>query len=160
MSLASAGDIRLVGIISDYAQDNGPRLAEENWHYQHIIEKARRSGMKNIPNATAGAGTTLTKPASGLIEETVPIDTPGSRLIVQEAKKANPQTPLVIVTGGGLTTVADAYLLDHSIADNIVVASLMGTFSANLLERALGLAREYCHTDSRYTRRSWYTRRS
>jgi hypothetical protein len=87
MSLASAGDTRLVGIISDYAQDNGPRLAEENWHYQHIIEKARRSGMKNIPNATAGAGTTLTKPASGLIEETVPIDTPGSRLIVEEAKK-------------------------------------------------------------------------
>ncbi len=36
------------------AKDDGPRLAEENWHYQHIIEKASRSGMKNIPNATAG----------------------------------------------------------------------------------------------------------
>ena len=99
MSLASAGDIRLVGIIPDYAKPNGPRLTQRTWQYQHIIEKARRSGMKNIPNATTGAGIPLAKPASGIIEETVPIDTPGSRLIIQEAKKANPQTPLVIVTG-------------------------------------------------------------
>ncbi|HEY5814435.1 MAG TPA: hypothetical protein VIT23_17500, partial [Terrimicrobiaceae bacterium] len=35
MSLASAGDIQLVGVIADFAKDDGPRSADEgNWHYQ------------------------------------------------------------------------------------------------------------------------------
>ena len=127
MALASAGDINLVGIVPD---GGGGGLGKPDiWEtpmYTDIVGKARRSGMINIPDPVSGPGRPLAHPASDVIEDTEPIDTPGSRLIVQEASKATPEKPLVIVTGGPLTAVADAYLLDNSIADKVVVASLLG----------------------------------
>src|SRR5262249_30160886 len=55
-----------------------------------------------------------------------PIDTPGSRLIVNEARRASRAKPLIVVLGGQATTVAGAYLLDNSIADRLVVAWAVG----------------------------------
>ena len=135
MALASAGEIDLVGIIADQGAGCVPPeeayQTPEVWEkgrqqYADIIGMARRSGMINIPDPVAGAGWALDNPSSGIIEDTVPRDTPGSQLIVQEANKCTPENPLHIVTGGALTCAADAYLLDNTIADKVVVLSLIG----------------------------------
>lgn len=133
MALASADEIDLVGIIAD--QGAGYISVEEAYtkpkiwdkgrqQCTDIVGKARRSGMINIPDPVAGAGWALDAPASEVIEDTTPLNTPGSQLIVQEANNSTPANPLYIVTGGALTCVADAYLLDNSITDKVVVVSL------------------------------------
>jgi hypothetical protein len=72
----------------------------------------------------------LEKPASGRIEDTRPIGAPGSLLIVREARKATSQHPLVVAAGGPINAAADAFLLDPSIADKVVVACV-GNGQAN-----------------------------
>lgn len=88
------------------------------------LKLARDSGLRNIPDLTLGSDRVLERPASGRIEDTVAQETPGSRLIVAEARKASPARPLVIVVGGPLTTVANALLTDPEIASSIVVFGL------------------------------------
>lgn len=65
---------------------------------------ARESGLKNVPDLTIGSDQVLERPESGEIEDTVPHPSDGSRLIVSEAKKASPEMPLLVISGGPLTT--------------------------------------------------------
>jgi hypothetical protein len=88
------------------------------------LQLARDSGFKNIPDVTPGSDRVLQRPASGMIAETEAHPSEGSHLIVSEARKATPEKPLLIISGGPLTTVANALLADPGIAPNIVVFSL------------------------------------
>src|SRR4029453_4646359 len=125
MALQSAGVIDLRGMIStsSWGEENrrpafSPVPEEDaRRERQELIEKGRRSGLQRIPDATAGPSISLEsrRPASGRIEDTVPIGAPGSRLIVDEARAASAALPLVLVMGGQATAAADAYLLDNSI---------------------------------------------
>ena len=54
----------------------------------------------------------LKRPASGLIQDTVAHRNPGTDLIIAQAHRASPKQPLVIMVGGPVTTVAEAFLLD------------------------------------------------
>ena len=134
MALASSGEIDLVGIVADCGSGTGgndPEPYVKTWEYgkreyDDIVGKAIRSGMINIPSPVAGSHWALERPASGEIADTIPIDTPGSRLIIEKANEATPENPLYIVTGGPLTSVADAYLINPSIADKIIVVSVLG----------------------------------
>ena len=131
MALASSGYIDLRGIITTASYVDKWQEPEVQYDLQargreEIVEIARRSGMKNIPDAVRGPSKRLKKPLSGSIYDTIPIDTPGSRLIVKEAKLASTEKPLVVIMGGQSTVVADAYLLDNSIADKVIVAWLVG----------------------------------
>ncbi|MGW8227253.1 MAG: carbohydrate-binding protein [Gammaproteobacteria bacterium] len=114
-ALASAGNINLVGIIGDA-------------HYQDYVDMARRSGMRNLPDAVLGTVTgALSRPASGNIEDTIPLDSPGARLIVTQAHALGTTArPLLVVTGGHLTTVASAYLLDPAIVDRVIPVAVAG----------------------------------
>ncbi len=85
------------------------------------IAIARRSGLKNIPDAVPGCDKAFDPPASGRIEDTRVVPNRGSELIVTEARKATPEKPLVIFVGGPLNTVANACLMDPMIADRMVV---------------------------------------
>lgn len=86
------------------------------------VERARRSGMRNLPDPVAGAGVRLVKPASGRIRDTRAAASPGTDLILAAARNATPRKPLVLFVGGGqATTVANAYLLDPSITRRMVV---------------------------------------
>jgi len=119
MALASAGDIRYRGISTSSS------IAPYNRHMPadalddaiatrtRIVGIGRASGLRHIPEPVAGTRGHLVKPASGKIEDTSPMDSPGSRQIVREAQAATPEKPLVVCVGGPLTVVADAYLLDH-----------------------------------------------
>jgi hypothetical protein len=136
-ALASAGDINLKGIITSTSYKDA--WQEREILYGHLVngrremvDKARRSGMSNLPDPVNGPTEALVRPVSGRIEDTVPVDSSGSRLIVQEAAKASVEKPLVIIMGGQSTVVADAYLLDPSISEKVIVAWLAGESGGHL----------------------------
>jgi hypothetical protein len=89
------------------------------------LKLARDSGLRNIPDITRGADKVLRPPVSGKIEDTVPDDSPGCQLIIAEARRATPEKPLLIVSGGPLTTVANALLLAPDVAPNLVVFNIL-----------------------------------
>jgi len=125
LALSHLGEIDLDAVITTYAPN------EEAYHEfvagrRAIVEKARRSGLQNLPRVYAGTHRRLVKPESGRIEDTAPLDLSASRVIVQRAQRASPEKPLIVVTGGQLTTVANAYLRDPSIADRVVVSGIFG----------------------------------
>jgi hypothetical protein len=130
LALASLGEIRLKGMITtisivpdnqwvkpeDYEREVSSR--------QKLATAAKASGFKNVPVPVRGPMGMLKRPDSGRIRDTVPFNSEGTRLIVEEARKATKEKPLVIVAGGQLTSAADAYLMDPSIADKVVVSWL------------------------------------
>jgi hypothetical protein len=130
MALATAGDIKYIGISTSSSvapyNEHVPanRLAADVAKRREIVRRGRNSGFRHVPDPIPGTKGNLIKPASGKIEDTRPIGSPGSRRIVEQAGKATPAKPLVVCVGGPLTVVADAYLLDNSIADKVVVAWL------------------------------------
>ncbi len=85
------------------------------------ITAARAAGLRRIPEVTVGVDCLLTQPPSGKIEDTKPIASAGTDLIVREARRASPQKPLLVFVGGPLVTVACAYLTDPAIAERMVV---------------------------------------
>jgi hypothetical protein len=93
---------------------------------QKLFAAARASGLRNIPAPVSGSDEALRKPASGKIEDTVFKRSPGSDLIVAEAKKATPGKPLLVFAGGPCTTVATAYLSDPTIVDRMIVFQIDG----------------------------------
>ncbi len=130
MALASAGDIRYTGIsTSSSIPPYNKHMTAEHLEKQvkarrEIARRGRESGFRYVPDPVAGTIGHLKKPASGLISDTKPLDSPGSRQIIKQARRATVEKPLVICVGGPLTVVADAYLLDNSIADKLIVAFL------------------------------------
>jgi hypothetical protein len=135
-ALAANANIRLVGVISSgvdcrvetptcAAGDNkesSPRRTE--W-----IDAARDAGFANIPDNTPGSWVgPMVRPDSGVIAETARVPSAGSALIVAQAKLATREVPLLIVSGGPITTLADAYLQDPSITQTIVVSWLAGSY--------------------------------
>ena len=105
---------------------------DQSWQdAEKALKLARDSGLKNIPKLTRGAGQVLLAPESGRIDDTIPLPTAGSRLIVEEAKKASPEKPLLVIVGGPQTTVANALLTNPEIATNLVVFNLTVTGGYN-----------------------------
>ena len=93
-ALASAGEIRLVAVTYLIAHD-----------YPAFMNIVRRSGLDHIPEVPSLAenrvpdvinsetiGLVLSRPASGLIEDTVPVINASVRAIVQQARLATPES--------------------------------------------------------------------
>jgi hypothetical protein len=145
-ALASNGDAKVVGVISSGidckcgAGDNlDPSPRRQEW-----IDAAREAGFVNVPNNTSGGfGLAMAKPASGVITETVRQPTPGSALIVEQAKRATKEVPLVILSGGPITPLADAFLQDPTITQTIVVSWIAGTLKPNVTPAELTLTTNY-----------------
>jgi len=126
MLLANSGGPPLAGIIVN-ASAYWPDLAANVDRWNQLIAAARASGLRNIPDATGSAGDPLVRPADGAIESTTPNMSDGAKLIVDlSARLGLPWRPLVVVTGSRLTDVADAYLMDPTVADRVVVVSALG----------------------------------
>jgi hypothetical protein len=95
--------------------------------WSDMVAAARSSGLSGIPDPIASPSESLVRPSDGMIDSTVPNDSAGARFIVNASLTyATPERPVVVATGGRLTDVADAYLLDHDVADRIVVISSLG----------------------------------
>lgn len=94
------------------------------------LRLARLAGMGGVPDPLPGSRRRLRQDDPGRLEDIAPERSQGSDLIVAEARKATPDSPLVVVAGGPLTTIANAYLTDPSIATRMVVAAIY-PFSVN-----------------------------
>lgn len=126
MLLASSGRLALAGIVVN-ASTIYPGLADNLAQWQAMAKAARDSGMRGIPEPIGSAGPPLQRPASGDVEATTPNGSQGAHFIVEtSARLASPTWPMVVATGGRLTDLADAYLVDHTVADRVVVVASAG----------------------------------
>jgi hypothetical protein len=127
--LAARRQMRLVALIVD-SSPGYPSLESNVSGFRQLIQAARESGMTHLPDPTASVAPTLMRPASGVVEDTVPNRSEGARAILSAAARySTPVHPLVVATGGALTDVADAYLIDPTLAERAVVVSSVGQTS-------------------------------
>jgi hypothetical protein len=132
LALANNGDLNVIGI----SQSPHPfKTSSED--FQEVVATARSAGWKNIPDATWDLGpyfmTALTAPGSGRVDDTEPLDTAPARMIRDQVLTVGTSSkPVVIGSGGSLTTVASAYLLalrdgrGDEFARKVIVAPAIG----------------------------------
>jgi hypothetical protein len=125
--LANAGGPKLAGIIVN-SSPSWRDLDANATGWRRLVKAARDSGLRGIPDPIASIGPPLMRPPSGQIDDTSPNRSEGANLIIETSSRlAVPYRPVVVVTGGRLTDVADAYLMDPTVAERIVVVSSLGT---------------------------------
>jgi len=125
--LANGGGSPLAGIVVDESPD-WPDIQKNVGGYRDLVAAARSSGLQNLPDPIASIGAPLVMPASGNIDDTQPNRSEGALLIVNVSKSLGlPYRPVVIATGGALTDVADAYLVDPTVTERVVVVSSLGS---------------------------------
>jgi len=125
--LAHAGGPALAGIIVSAAgmwSDLDANLS--GW--QTLVTRSRESGLANLPDPIRSESQPLERPSDDSIESTVANRSEGALFIVETSSRlSRPGLPVVVATGGRLTDVADAYLVDPTVADRIVVVASLGT---------------------------------
>jgi hypothetical protein len=124
--LAASGGPPLAGIVavsSDYWPDanfNGARA-------RGLVDAARASGLRGIPDVTTSAPTRLVRPANGQIESTVANGSAGAELIVNVSRRLGlPSRPVVVLAAAPLTDIAEAYFMDPSVVDRVVIVAALG----------------------------------
>jgi hypothetical protein len=128
--LANGGGPKLAGIIVN-TSSSWPDLDTNIAGWRGLVAAARTSGLQNIPDPIASTGPILTRPASGQLDDTTPNRSEGAHLIVDTSLQLSlPYRPLVVVTGGRLTDVADAYLIDTTVTQRVIVVSSLGATTA------------------------------
>jgi hypothetical protein len=128
--LANSGGPPLAGIIIN-TTPFWPDLNANASGWTNLVTAAKDSGLKNIPDVTASAGGPLTRPADGKIESTVATDSAGAELMVKVSRRlSTPTRPVVIVTTTSFTDLANAYFLDSTIVDRVVVVAAAGSYQA------------------------------
>mgnify|MGYP006288523169 CR=1 FL=1 len=128
LAMADSDTVDLRGFLLGYPREVWKNETKYERHREEYVtnhEKTYRmaveSGMENLPSPEFGVFDHHEKPSSGRVEDTDAIGSAGTDLIVEEARNASPENPLVVAVGGDVCTVADAYLTDPSIADSLVV---------------------------------------
>jgi hypothetical protein len=129
--LSQGGGSRLAGIVVNTGGmwfDLDSNLA--GW--QGLVTAARASGLTDLPDPIQSVSQPLARPADDNVDSTTPNASDGARFIVETSLRlATPERPLVVTTGGRLTDVADAYLVDPSVVDRVVVVASLGTGFSN-----------------------------
>jgi len=125
--LAKDGGSPLAGLVVG-TSGPWPDLDKNLAGFNGLVADARNSGLTDIPDPVGSDKPTLVRPMTGKVDDTAPNRSPGAQLILDKADELSlPYRPLVVVTGGRLTDVADAYLMDPSIAERIIVFSSLGS---------------------------------
>ena len=132
MALTSRGSIRLEGIVtSSSIAPYNPWVSSADYE-RFVAERAagvalaRESGLRHIPDPIPGPKGHLERPSSGRMQDTRPLASDGTLAIVDMARQASPDRPLILAVCTGLTVAADAWLIAPDIADRVVVAWLGG----------------------------------
>lgn len=124
--LAATTPLRLVGIVVNEAAEY-PSLETNLSGYSELVAAARGSGIEGLPDPVGSSASAFVRPTSERIEDTAPHGSPGAQLIVEAARRWGTAVhPLTIATGGALTDVADAWLLDPTLAERAVVVASLG----------------------------------
>jgi hypothetical protein len=125
--LAHGGGPKIAGIIVN-TSGPWPNLDTNMAAWRGMVAAATASGLGDIPDPRSSTGPVLVRPASGQIKDTAPNRSEGAHMINDlSASLSLPYRPLVVVTGGRLTDVADAYLMDPTVTERVVVVSSMGS---------------------------------
>ncbi len=128
--LAHDGGPQLAGIVVG-TSGPWPELDVNVAGARNLIAAARASGLTDIPDPIATVGDVLERPASGQIDDTRANRSEGALFIVDTSRRlALSYRPLVVASGGRLTDVADAYLIDHSVTERVVVVASLGSLSS------------------------------
>jgi hypothetical protein len=128
--LAQSGGPPLVGIVVNASKIWGDlSINVSGWN--DLVTAATSSGLKNIPSVTPSAGMPLTRPADGQIDSTTANNSAGAQLIRDVSRDVSqPNLPVAVVSGTSLTDLADAYLIDHTVVDRVVVVAALGGYTA------------------------------
>jgi len=104
-------------------RDGEPEIAQRKRWREMVQEFARlrQGGLRFTTQPVLGSMEYLKRPASGRLEDTVPIQSPAVKQLLNEARKATPKRPLVVLASGAYTDVASAWLLDHDVSKRMVV---------------------------------------
>jgi hypothetical protein len=125
--LANTGGPALVGIIVN-SSPPWPDIDANLLGWKQMVQAAHDSGLRNIPDPIPSVGAKLVRPSDGNIDVTQSNGSAGANLIIEKSRQlSRPYRPLVVVTGTRLTDVADAYLIDNTLPDRVVVVSELGT---------------------------------
>jgi hypothetical protein len=125
--LASGGGPKLAGIVVN-TSGSWPDIATNIAGWRGLVTAASASGIRDVPYPVASIGAPLIRPADGKFQSTVPNRSEGARVIVEKSLELSlPYRPLVVATGGRLTDLADAYLMDPTVTERVVVVSSMGS---------------------------------
>jgi len=129
--LANGGGLTLAGIVVGTGGRSDD--IDTNWTgARDLVAAASRSGLKGIPDPIASISDKLKRPTSGAIDATQANRSEGALFIVEASKRlALSYRPLVVATGGKLTDVADAYLIDPTVTDRVVVVSSLGSLTTS-----------------------------
>jgi hypothetical protein len=128
--LANSGGPPLAGLIVTTSKYWGDIDANGST-WTNLLTAARNSGLQNLPSVTPSTPPVLQSPPDGVIEATMGTESAGAKLIVDRSKElARPSLPLVVVTGTRLTDVANAFLMDRTVVDRVVVVSSLGGYAA------------------------------
>ena len=124
---ANGGGPQLVAIIVNTSAP-WPDINANIAGWRAMVAAASEGGLRNVPDPISSIGPPLTRPADGQFASTTPNRSEGARAILDAAARLSlPYRPLVVVTGGRLTDVADAYLMDPTITERLVVVSSLGS---------------------------------
>ena len=125
--LANNGGPPLAGIITNTTKFwNDVNANAAGWN--DLVMAARMSGLQNIPDVTPSTGAQLVRPADGQIDSTTPNHSAGAQLIVDLSNElSHPWRKVVVTAGTSLTDIADAYLVDHSVVDRVIVVAMVGS---------------------------------
>jgi hypothetical protein len=99
--------------------------------WSDLMTAAGESGLPGLPSVTLSGGKPFTRPTSGDVDDTPANNSAGGELIVDLSRKLSlPWRPVVVLVGTQMTDVADAYLIDNSVVDRVVVVSSLGSYAA------------------------------
>jgi len=128
--LANSGGPPLAGVIVTTSKYWG-NIDDNRSSWTDMFDAARMSGVKNIPPVTPSTAVLLNRPADGNIDKTMANNSAGANVIVNLSRQLSlPSRPVVVLAGTRLTDVADAYLIDHSVVDRVVVVAALGEYGA------------------------------
>ncbi len=133
LALSSIGEIDLMAMITTYSAKEYDEFVLGR---EQILKLAKDSGLKNLPQLFSGTNNKLERPKNNLIEDTKRLEIDASYFIVELANRSEDSKPIVVICGGQLTSIANAYLIDTTIADRIIV---MGVFGADKIDYNAGL---------------------
>ncbi len=129
---ASTGTLALAGIVIGTGPNDSTNLDDNISGWRKMVAAAQQSGMQDIPDPMASSASALVRPSNGDIDSTTPNRSEGAHLIIDTSMRlSQPFRPLVVVTAGKLTDVADAYLMDHTLPERVVVVSALGTVTTD-----------------------------
>jgi hypothetical protein len=126
--LANTGGPELLGIIVSASRYWDDLSANVNG-WKDFVGAARAGGLKGVPDVTASPSNPLNAPRDGRISSTVANNSVGAKLILDLSAQSTPWRPVVVVAGTRLTDIADAYLMDNTVVDRVVVVASLGSLS-------------------------------